>query len=256
MKSKVLIIIFTSVLVLGFVFVFGLTSLTYKNEYNNGNSQQTDNQQEGQNKDDTNQNNNTNVNTKDETYTVTLNHQGGTSLYSDITVSYNRPMPSYISSPMRLYYTFGGYYSQPNGKGIAYYSANMTSLHDWDKESDGTLYAYWISDYKTISVNSSNYSQYFTVNKTCQITGSGYNGTYPCIYTYKVVLKQSATLGPNTSVRFTFTDGTTGTILTFSSTSAAFGATATSNKFNFYNPSTQTVTAIPSSVSGTLYIQK
>lgn len=253
-KNKVLIIILASVLVVGFVFVFGLTSLTYGNQFNGDISQTTN--QNGNQYENNNQNNNnsSNTNQDDTSYTVTLNHQGGTSISSSVTVFYNRPMPS-VSKPTRLYYTFAGYYSQPNGEGTAYYSANMTSLHNWDQKSDSTLYAYWTSDYSSISITKSNYSQYFTVTRTCKITGSGHNNVYPCTYTYKVTFKQSTTLGPNTAVNFTFMDSGVTTSLSFKSTNVSLGATVTSSTVNLNSPSTSTVTVTPLSVSGTLYIK-
>jgi hypothetical protein len=52
-------------------------------------------------------------------------------------------MPT-ATAPTRSGYTFKGYYSSSNGGGTQYYDANMKSVHNWDKSSGGTLYAYWV----------------------------------------------------------------------------------------------------------------
>lgn len=49
-----------------------------------------------------------------------------------------------VVAPQREYYTFEGYYSKRNGEGDQYYDKNMKSVHNWEIEGDGVLYAYWI----------------------------------------------------------------------------------------------------------------
>lgn len=97
-------------------------------------------------------------------YNVTLHY---TCNYGDETVvvqvGYGDPMPEYTDyAPMRTGYTFVGYFAQPDGAGQKYYSmtvandqetANMeateyhyyeklTSVANWDKHADGSIYAY------------------------------------------------------------------------------------------------------------------
>ena len=55
---------------------------------------------------------------------------------------------------------FMGYFSGENGSGTQYYDENMNSVHNWDKISDGELYAYWLKDY---SITPENFQDYFEV---------------------------------------------------------------------------------------------
>ena len=75
-------------------------------------------------------------------YTVTLNKSSGSGGTSSVTVKNGSSMP-YATAPSRSGYVFKGYYSSSNGSGTKYYDANMNSVHNWDKSSGGTLYAYW-----------------------------------------------------------------------------------------------------------------
>lgn len=75
-------------------------------------------------------------------YQVTLQKVGGTGGTSSVIVSDGGSMPP-ATAPSKSGYTFKGYYSSTNGNGTQYYDANMTSVHNWDKPGDGTLYACW-----------------------------------------------------------------------------------------------------------------
>ena len=75
-------------------------------------------------------------------YTVTLNKSGGSSGTSSITVQEGSKMPA-ATAPTKSGYTFMGYYSSSDGGGTQYYDSSMKSVHNWDKSSDGSLYAYW-----------------------------------------------------------------------------------------------------------------
>ncbi len=83
-----------------------------------------------------------------ENYTVTLNKSGGTSGTSSVTVQEGSNMPA-ASAPTKSGYTFKGYYSSSNGGGTQYYNSSMKSVHNWDKSSNGTLYAYWEKNAET-----------------------------------------------------------------------------------------------------------
>lgn len=63
---------------------------------------------------------------------------------------------------------FMGYFSGENGSGTQYYDENMNSVHNWDKTSDGELYAYWLKDY---SITPENFQDYFEVRITGQRIG-------------------------------------------------------------------------------------
>lgn len=77
------------------------------------------------------------------TFTVTFDQQNGTGGTSSVIATSGLAMPS-ATMPTRTGYTFGGYFDGTNGKGKQYYSATGSSVTNWDKESNTTLYAYWI----------------------------------------------------------------------------------------------------------------
>ena len=76
-------------------------------------------------------------------YIVTLDYDDETGQSQSVEVTYLMDMPS-ISAPTRAGYKFNGFFSEPNGKGVQYYDANMNSTHIWDIPSEGTLYADWV----------------------------------------------------------------------------------------------------------------
>ena len=78
-----------------------------------------------------------------ETYTVSfdLGIEGTTNGYTSI-VTYGEKMQK-ITIPTRDDYTFGGYFTEPNGAGSQYYNADGTATRKWDITSDTTLYAKW-----------------------------------------------------------------------------------------------------------------
>ncbi len=78
-----------------------------------------------------------------ETYSINLRGNGGTPISQSVDVDYGDSMP-YASKPSRYGYTFLGYYdSMYQVSGTKYYNSDMSSARDWDKKSDGTLYAIW-----------------------------------------------------------------------------------------------------------------
>ena len=76
-------------------------------------------------------------------YTLTLN-ESGAGVDRKFDVYYDAPLPSDISKPTRLGYTFKGYYTQQNAKGEIYYNGEMVAQQALYLVSDDlTLYAYW-----------------------------------------------------------------------------------------------------------------
>ena len=55
------------------------------------------------------------------TYTVTLDMQGGTGGSTGVTATYGLAMPN-ATAPAKTGYTFDGYYTETNGAGTQYYS--------------------------------------------------------------------------------------------------------------------------------------
>ena len=76
------------------------------------------------------------------TYTVTLDKQGGSGGTSSVTATYNAAMPALESLPTRAGYAFNGYYDAASG-GTQHYKANGASAKTWDKTAATTLYAQW-----------------------------------------------------------------------------------------------------------------
>ena len=84
-----------------------------------------------------------------DTYTVTLDKQGGSGGSNSIVATYGAAMPSAVM-PTRTGYRFAGYYDAASG-GTQYYTATGTSAKTWDKEDDTTLYARWTANDYTIT---------------------------------------------------------------------------------------------------------
>lgn len=85
-------------------------------------------------------------------YTVTLDFQGGVSGSGSVTAIYDNSMPS-ATAPTKMGYTFNGYYLVENGVEIQYYSSTMTSVSDWNLTSNVTLYAYWVANTYTVTLD-------------------------------------------------------------------------------------------------------
>ena len=76
------------------------------------------------------------------TYTVTLNQQEGSGGTESVTATYGADMPA-ITLPTKTGYTFGGYFTEPNGNGTQYYNADGSSACTWNIADNTTLYAHW-----------------------------------------------------------------------------------------------------------------
>jgi hypothetical protein len=76
-----------------------------------------------------------------QSYTVTLDKQGGNAGTDQVIVVAGKPMPVAIS-PVKDGFVFNGYYDAVSG-GKQYYTPAMASTSDWDKTSSATLYAQW-----------------------------------------------------------------------------------------------------------------
>ncbi|MDT8453547.1 MAG: InlB B-repeat-containing protein, partial [Gammaproteobacteria bacterium] len=78
------------------------------------------------------------------TYTVTLDLQGGGGGDTSVNATYDAAMPV-ATGPTRAGYSFAGYFTQIDGGGIQYYTAAMASARNWDiANSTTTLYAQWL----------------------------------------------------------------------------------------------------------------
>ena len=86
------------------------------------------------------------------TYPVTLDRQHGEGGDGNVTATFGSPMPN-INVPTRAGYTFGGYWTEAEGKGIQYYEADGTSAKEWDKTTAITLHAQWTPATYTIQLD-------------------------------------------------------------------------------------------------------
>ncbi|MDR1905801.1 MAG: InlB B-repeat-containing protein, partial [Clostridiales bacterium] len=87
------------------------------------------------------------------TYTVTLDAQGGSGGATSVTVKYDSAMPA-ASAPVKAGYAFGGYYTDRDGGGTQYYTNLMESARDFDLTENITLYARWMSTIYDVSFDS------------------------------------------------------------------------------------------------------
>lgn len=95
--------------------------------------------------------------------TVVFDPQGGNNYGATrVTATYDAAMPTEgVQAPQRQGYTFGGYYSKPNGAGTQYYTSSMTSARTWNIDerllnpqvTEVTLYAKWIANTYTVTLD-------------------------------------------------------------------------------------------------------
>ena len=78
-------------------------------------------------------------------YSITFDKQGGTGGTDSVKVVYDSLVPS-ADAPIRSGYTFKGYWTEKNGKGVMYYNENMASDTVYKETKNITLYAYWVDE--------------------------------------------------------------------------------------------------------------
>jgi uncharacterized repeat protein (TIGR02543 family) len=85
------------------------------------------------------------------TYTVTLTTNSGVVGTPSVTATYDSSMPA-ATAPTLVGYTFNGYFTALAG-GTKYYNANMTSARSWNIAWATTLYAQWIANTYTVTLD-------------------------------------------------------------------------------------------------------
>lgn len=100
------------------------------------------------------------------TYTVTLDSQGGTGGSTSVTASYGQPLPSGLTAPTKEGYEFKGYYSSANNdyfesigqsyEGTQYYDKDMVGVASWLNTDNGTIYAHWAPKKFIVSFDGTN----------------------------------------------------------------------------------------------------
>ena len=90
-----------------------------------------------------------------DTYTVTLDPQGGEGGSTSTTATYDQPLPSGLTAPTKVGYEFRGYYSSQNDEwqeaqgndsynnDKQYYDKDMVGVEPWDIAAGATIYAHW-----------------------------------------------------------------------------------------------------------------
>jgi len=83
-------------------------------------------------------------------YTVTLDKQGGNDGTESVSATFGAEMPS-ITVPTKTGYIFGGYFSGTNGSGTQYYTSTGNGTRNYDIGSTATFYAKWTPITYTVS---------------------------------------------------------------------------------------------------------
>ena len=86
------------------------------------------------------------------TYTISLNQQGGIDGDTSVIATYGSTMPT-INTPTRIGYEFQGYYTSMNGVGTKYYNSAGSGLTPLNRTDLTTLYAHWVADSYTVTLN-------------------------------------------------------------------------------------------------------
>ncbi|WP_165062306.1 InlB B-repeat-containing protein [Adlercreutzia sp. ZJ154] len=79
---------------------------------------------------------------KANSFTVTLDNQGGTPESNTVIATYDASLPK-VSVPNKAGYDFEGYFTESNGGGTRYYKSDGIGDIAWDIASDTTLFAKW-----------------------------------------------------------------------------------------------------------------
>ena len=125
-----------------------------------------------------------------ETCVVTLDQQGGRGGAQSVVATFGAEMPS-IDVPACSGYIFGGYWTEPNGRGTQYYHSTGESAHAWDKPSATTLYARWRQasgpTYLVIDLSGGAYAASYPVSYLDDVPSGGWTDEYK---TMKLVLRR------------------------------------------------------------------
>lgn len=86
------------------------------------------------------------------TYTVTLNGMGATTLpQTSVDIVYEK-LGETVKKPSRIGYTFAGFYMKPKGNGVKIYNSMGYGRNPWTTPRNGMVYAHWIPITYTVEV--------------------------------------------------------------------------------------------------------
>lgn len=98
-------------------------------------------------------------------YKVTLDGCGATTRGTESLVAKTDSELGGISLPRRTGYTFGGYWSEPNGAGTCYISADGLAVNKWSGAANATIYAAWTPNvYKVYYLPNGGFGEAFSTN--------------------------------------------------------------------------------------------
>ena len=91
---------------------------------------------------------------KAKSYNVSFNVAGGSGGSESVSVLFDCAMPvESLTPPTRTGYTFSGYWTEAKGGGTQYYTETMASAAAWGIAEDSTLYAKWIANTYTVTLD-------------------------------------------------------------------------------------------------------
>ena len=85
-------------------------------------------------------------------FKVTLDRQGGKGGEASVTARYGSELPA-TTPPTRTGHAFGGYFSEPDGAGEQFYTAEGEGVRVWDVATNATLYATWMTNSYKVSLD-------------------------------------------------------------------------------------------------------
>lgn len=87
-------------------------------------------------------------------YALTFDPQSGDNPTPSVTATYDSVVPEILLTPDRTGFTFDGYFEDPNGSGLQYYSSGLAPLLKWEIAKPTTLFAHWIRNSYTYTFDS------------------------------------------------------------------------------------------------------
>ncbi len=116
------------------------------------------------------------------TYTVTFDDGSGAGGPGSLTAAYNQAPPPLPSVPTRTGYTFGGYFTQPDGGGTQYYDGSGAPQGTWREPQHTTLHAKWTANTYTVKFYANGGSgnmndQQFTYDAAQKLTANAFSPT-------------------------------------------------------------------------------
>lgn len=105
-------------------------------------------------------------------YTITFQKEGGVYGTDTATATYGEYFPE-ADGPIRNGYTFKGYYTEKEGKGIQYYNEHMACDDKYYFDSNLTLYAHWVDETAPIVILSTDAVSW--TNQAITLTANAYD---------------------------------------------------------------------------------